>query len=183
MGHSTRFEGQFNLDRPLTVEQYSELEDFSKQDHRNDVGMPGIWCDWIPTRDGMGIEHNGSEKFYNYVEWMKYLIEHFLKPWGYKVSGTVSWQGDNPADRGMIIANDNEITRTGAIRNEATITVELSAFETLHLINAVSARLDQLAASEPTNEAVREVQALHSIIMKIEPQARNMAKQERTRDA
>lgn len=62
---------------------------------------------------------------------------------------------------------------------EKTITVELSAFEALHLVNAVSARLDQLGAGESTLEAVREVQTLHSIVMKIESQAINMAAQER----
>ena len=46
-------------------------------------GQSSLWCDWTPTEDGYGIEWNGAEKFYNCVEWLEYLIEHFLGPWGY----------------------------------------------------------------------------------------------------
>ena len=25
-------------------------------------GQPGLWCDWVPTEDGCGMEWNGREK-------------------------------------------------------------------------------------------------------------------------
>jgi len=50
-----------------------------------------------------------GEKFYGYVEWLEYLIEHFLKPWGHQLSGAVEWQGEDGQDRGVIHARNNRI--------------------------------------------------------------------------
>lgn len=71
--------------------------------------QPGLWCQWIPTEDGEGIEWDGNEKFYDYIEWIKYLNENFLKPWGIVISGIVSWQGEEAGDIGVIITKDGEI--------------------------------------------------------------------------
>ena len=73
------------------------------------AGQPSLWCQWRPTPDGMGIEWNGSEKFYDFVPWLEYLIEHFLKPWGYVLNGNVEWQGEDPSDMGIIRCNDNVV--------------------------------------------------------------------------
>jgi hypothetical protein len=43
-------------------------------------GQPGLWCDWEPCWDGCCLAYNGVEKFYGAVEWLRYLIEHFLRP-------------------------------------------------------------------------------------------------------
>jgi hypothetical protein len=76
--------------------------------------QPSLWCDWIPTDDGLFIEWNGGEKFYNYVEWITYIVDKILKPHGYILSGEVTWQGEDSYDRGMIVAKDNVITtKTG----------------------------------------------------------------------
>lgn len=44
--------------------------------------QPGLWCQWVPTADLQGIEWDGNEKFYNYVEWLKYIVTNFLERWG-----------------------------------------------------------------------------------------------------
>lgn len=77
--------------------------------NREPAGQPSLWCDWSPSEDGDGIEWNGSEKFYGYVEWLEYLIEHFLKPWGYVLNGVVRWQGEDPDDRGTIVVTHNAV--------------------------------------------------------------------------
>jgi hypothetical protein len=53
---------------------------------------------------------NNAEKFYEYVEWMRYLIEHFLAPWGYVLNGEVTWQGEDDHDMGKIILENNTVT-------------------------------------------------------------------------
>lgn len=91
---------------------------FCGQDHGPDVtdgnsppsGQPGLWCKWIPTFDGLAIEWSGAEKFYDYVEWIEYLIAHFLKPWGYKLSGTVEWHGEEHSDIGKIVIRNNKVS-------------------------------------------------------------------------
>jgi hypothetical protein len=77
-------------------------------DYNNEPAtQPGLWCQWVPSDDRQGIEWNGAEKFYNYVEWMNYLIENFLAPWGYTLTGRVDFQGESSDDNGrlVIVAN------------------------------------------------------------------------------
>ncbi len=71
--------------------------------------QPGLWCQWIPTDDGLGIEWDGNEKFYNYVEWLNYIILNFLQPNEYVLNGTVVWEGESEDDEGRIIVTDNKI--------------------------------------------------------------------------
>lgn len=72
-------------------------------------GQPGFWCKWEPNSDGTAIKWSGAEKFYDYIEWIKYLLEHFLTPWGYTLSGRVDWQGEDEADKGFIIIYNNQV--------------------------------------------------------------------------
>ena len=71
--------------------------------------QPGLWCQWRPTEDGMGIEWDGGEKFYNYVEWLQYIITNFLAPKGYILNGRVDWRGEDFSDIGQIIVRNNVI--------------------------------------------------------------------------
>jgi hypothetical protein len=71
--------------------------------------QPGLWCQWIPTEDGTAIEWDGNEKFYNYVEWIEYII-NWLKPKGYVVNGEVEWQGEDSDDFGKIVVVDNVVS-------------------------------------------------------------------------
>jgi len=90
---------------------------FAGQDHDASVlnyntppnGQPGLWCKWSSENNGNQIGWNGNEKFYNYIEWIEYLIEHFLKPWGYSLTGTVEWAGEGTEDRGRICITDNVV--------------------------------------------------------------------------
>jgi len=74
------------------------------------VGQPDLWCDWTPTEDKKGLQWNGSEKFYNYVDWLKYIIKRVLMPRGYTLSGIVEWRGEEFGDDGMIIVADNVVS-------------------------------------------------------------------------
>lgn len=111
MGYTTDFRGQVTFDKPLTVVQKKVLEEFSEERHGGNTevyaGFPGFWCDWVPTEDGTGLEHNGNEKFYNYVEWLEYIIEHFVKPWNLKLNGEIEWRGEEWEDTGTIYVEDN----------------------------------------------------------------------------
>lgn len=71
--------------------------------------QPGLWCGWTPSKDGEKIVWNEVEKFYNYVEWLEYLVGRFLKPWGYTVSGKVEWSGSDNSDHGTIYVKDNVV--------------------------------------------------------------------------
>jgi hypothetical protein len=70
-------------------------------------GQPGLWCQWVPTGDGTAITWDEGEKFYDYVEWIEYLVSNFLKPWGYSLNGEVEWFGEDRNDMGRIVISDN----------------------------------------------------------------------------
>lgn len=114
MGYTTDFHGQFNLDKALTDEQKQTLEDFADERHGGNTqpheGFPGFWCQWRPGYDGKSIEWDGGEKFYDYVEWLEYIIKKFIQPWGLTMNGQVEWRGEDPDDMGLIVVEDNVVT-------------------------------------------------------------------------
>ncbi len=158
MGYTTTFQGQFNLDKPLSEPDKKYLiafnesrrmkrdesivstlkdpirknvslpvgvdggyfvggmgfmgqgEDKSVVEYNNPpTGQPALWCKWTPNEDGTAILWDGAEKFYGYVEWIEYLIKHFLAPWGYTLNGSVTWQGEEHGDTGSILITNNEV--------------------------------------------------------------------------
>jgi hypothetical protein len=70
--------------------------------------QPGLWCQWHINKDGE-LEWNGAEKFYEYTEWLKYLINSFFEVWGYKLNGEITWEGEDSDDFGKILVTDNEV--------------------------------------------------------------------------
>jgi len=72
--------------------------------------QPALWCQWEIKEDRKTIQWDGGEKFYEYVEWIEYLIERVLQPKGYVVNGDVKYQGEEIDDRGIIIIRDNKVT-------------------------------------------------------------------------
>ena len=78
--------------------------------------QPSLWCQWLLQKDNQTIKWDEGEKFYGYIDWIKYLIDKILKPRGYFVSGEVEWFGDDREDLGKIIIKNNDVTvKTGRI--------------------------------------------------------------------
>lgn len=149
MGYTTYFTGSIDVVPPLDKGEIEYLTKFSQsrrmkrtkgpyfvegsgfrgQEHESDVtdhntppdGQPGLWCQWIPTEDGTQIVWDGGEKFYESHEWMKYLIEHFLKPGalaigkvaaitgGHICNGEIEAQGEESDDKWMLVVENNAV--------------------------------------------------------------------------
>lgn len=90
--------GNFGQDKEENIVDYNEPPST----------QPGLWCDWVPVinYDGppkaISIAWNGSEKTYNYIKWIQYIVENFLLPFDYWLEGEVVWQGEEIFDRGLI---------------------------------------------------------------------------------
>lgn len=80
--------------------------------------QPGLWCQWIVNDNGE-LEWDGGEKFYNYVEWLDYLIEHFFEPLGYILDGDIEWQGESHDDYGTIHVVENMVEVRDGVRLSA----------------------------------------------------------------
>ena len=104
-GYYVGSEGKYGQDNDESVVEYNQ----------HPTGQPGLWCQWVPNKDGTAIVWDENEKFYYYVEWIEYIIEHFLKPWGYVVNGKVNWHGEGWYDTGAIRIEDN-IVVSAALR-------------------------------------------------------------------
>jgi hypothetical protein len=69
--------------------------------HAPPTTQPSSWCHWVA--EGTRLFWDGEEEFEKPVEWLRYVIRHFLDPWGIALDGAVQWQGfDSPHDRGTI---------------------------------------------------------------------------------
>jgi hypothetical protein len=86
-------------------------EDASILDYnRPPAGQPGLWCQWVPSEDGSSIVWDGGQPgLWCHTEWIEYLIQHFLRPWGYILEGEMSWQGEEEEDRGLLVVRNNVV--------------------------------------------------------------------------
>lgn len=107
MGYTTDFIGHLDIEPALNAAEVAYLTAFSRTRrwdreggpyavptgeprewpptdlHRFHVpapGQPSLWCDWLPCEDGCCLVYSGNERFAAPVGWLRYLIEHFLKP-------------------------------------------------------------------------------------------------------
>ena len=135
-------------------------------------GQPGLWCQWVPNKDGeepytdaadnSEIGWNGVEKFYHYIEWLEYIIEHFLKPWGYVLNGEVEWAGESREDIGMIVVKNNVVTKLlGAIvykiEEEWAAEAEMAAKKKANAEALKSAKINlEKAAKKPAKKAKKK---------------------------
>ena len=101
------FAGQCEDDIPYDQrKQVCGITDYNKAP----ADQPGLWCQWVPNEEGTALQHDDGEKFYDYVEWLNYIIENFVRPWGYTLNGEVHWQGEDSEDRGTIYVVGNHVT-------------------------------------------------------------------------
>lgn len=116
MGYSTDFTGRLEFDRVLTVPEYRELEDLADYGLQDEEFKkyadthPQSYLQWQPTKDGKGLEWNGGEKFYDYVEWLEWLIEYYFRPKEITVNGQIKWSGEDVEDNGIITVENNVVS-------------------------------------------------------------------------
>lgn len=103
-------EGAYFVGKNLGYEDPVVFEDDTSRFLVPPQSQPGFWCKWTPTEDGTAIVHNGHGDFYFYVEWLQYLLEHFLMPWGYTLHGTVRWRGSDETDHGYVTVENNQVS-------------------------------------------------------------------------
>ena len=114
MGYTTDFDGQFEFNRKLTKKELQAMETLYETRHEDGYKeKPSIWLQWIVVdgfdNDNHWVVWDGNEKFYNYIEWLEYLIKYFFKPNNLSITGRVRWRGEEFDDMGTINVEDNEV--------------------------------------------------------------------------
>lgn len=124
MGYSRTWTGAFRIEPVLREEHVERFEDCV-------LNAPADvrWsrCGWAPSpgevfvsgdttsvqTQGRGwLEWDGAEKFSSGAEWLEFLVKSFFQPLGYAVSGRVTWEGEEPDDRGELSVRDGVVTAT-----------------------------------------------------------------------
>jgi hypothetical protein len=100
------------------------------------TGQPGLWCQWVVNSLGTELTWDGGEKFYCYVEWLRYLINQFFHPWGFVLNGSIDWQGEERKDRGTIIVINNKVAT-----EEQDSVVEVGTEKTLYVTIKVKVKV------------------------------------------
>lgn len=117
MGYSTSFKGKLHFNRPLHHKEWLELTELASYNQEvyekyaiDGNTIPGSYLQWEPDQDGLYYGWNGAEKFYEYVEWLRWVIESYMKPHGLVLNGQMSYQGEEDDDKGEIIVMDNLVS-------------------------------------------------------------------------
>lgn len=119
MGYTTDFKGEIHISPKLSEELENDLntlydsnsrnwnkhEEFSRFPRPSHEG----YCQWELKNNS--IVWDGGEKFYNYVEWLEYIIKYIesQEPNTYSYSGQLLWQGEEIGDIGKIYITENSI--------------------------------------------------------------------------
>lgn len=88
MSFETHFWFTFAVTPTLLPEHRAILLAFADGDRKRvddptvSPSQPDGACHWEPTPDGKEIRWSEHTKFYDYDVWLRYLIAHFLAPWG-----------------------------------------------------------------------------------------------------
>jgi len=91
--------GSFGQERDVSILNYNKPPST----------QPGLWNGWVPNSNGTAIIWDEIENFYNYVDWIQYMIKNFFNPWGYILNGDIAWQGNSLKDTGIINIENNII--------------------------------------------------------------------------
>lgn len=151
MGYTTEFEGKIEITPPLNQKEVEYLNKFfetRRMDRKNgpyfvdgtgyagqgrdaDIidfnkppeGQPELWCKYEVSEDGSKIYWSGAEKFYSSVEWMEYIIDHFIgfKPLAKKelpfleshlLHGVLEAQGEEVSDHWFLKVENNIVSES-----------------------------------------------------------------------
>ncbi len=109
MGYCVSFKGRFDLDKPLTAEHAAALRVLED----SEANYPGTPPDkrfnpWAVAKDDRGFEVL-TDKPGNWKAWLQYLIDEWLTPNGYALSGSVTWDGEDRGDAGTITIEGGKV--------------------------------------------------------------------------
>lgn len=110
MGYTTTFSGGINLSRKLTFKEAKEWLDICEMESREisekyGGAAPNSYFQWLPSESLDTIVWDGNEKFYEYTDWLQWIVDH-LSVKKITASGRILFQGEDIDDRGYLIVED-----------------------------------------------------------------------------
>ena len=115
MGYNTNFSGAVKLSRALTIAEALVILEANNDPDSIQGEHPRSYMQWVPAQSLDHIVYDGNEKFYEYVDWMKWLV-NYLKGIGITADGEIDWSGEQAGDTGTIVVANSEV----AVRDHET---------------------------------------------------------------
>jgi hypothetical protein len=109
MGYTTKFTGSIELGRKLTMAEAKELLEIAASDEAEKFTGIDAYFQWVPSE---GLDHivwDGNEKFYKYVEQLRWLCK-WLRERNILANGLLYWQGEETGDTGSIVVTANAVS-------------------------------------------------------------------------
>lgn len=110
MGYTTKFTGAVKLSRKLTMAEAKELLEVANSETAEEFTGIDAYFQWVPADTLEHIVWDGNEKFYKYVEQLRWLCEDWLDQRGIAANGSLLWQGEETGDNGTLVVLDNEVS-------------------------------------------------------------------------
>lgn len=110
MGYTTEFTGAVKLSRKLTMAEAKELLDIAESGDSQKFTGINAYFQWVPADTMEHIVWDGNEKFYKYVEQLKWLCGDWLEQRGITANGELYWQGEETGDTGVLSVVGNVVT-------------------------------------------------------------------------
>lgn len=113
MGYCTRWDGELDLSRQLTLNEYNELDDLLDRDFKSPSCSYGnAWHSFGINRKGTQITTpEDSGKTYYWKESLQFIID-WLGAKDIKLNGRLKWFGEEAGDLGKVTVVDSVITVT-----------------------------------------------------------------------
>jgi hypothetical protein len=109
MGYTTEFTGAVGLSRKLTLAEAKELLEINASDKSENITGIDAYFQWVPADTFEHIVWDGNEKFYKYVEQLRWLCNWFQDR-RILANGTLYWQGEETGDTGTLAVVDNAVS-------------------------------------------------------------------------
>ncbi|MCW2228068.1 hypothetical protein QIH87_49940 (plasmid) [Bradyrhizobium elkanii] len=109
MGYTTEFTGAVKLGRKLTMAEAKELLEIAESGDSQTFTGVNAYFQWVPADTLEHIVWDGNEKFYKYVEQLKWLCG-WLVDRNISANGDLYWQGEETGDTGILSVADNKVT-------------------------------------------------------------------------
>lgn len=113
MGYTTNFTGAIELGRELTMAEAKELLEIAGDNGQKFTGIDAYF-QWVPADTLRHIVWDQGEKFYSYVEQLKWLCSVWLDQRGISANGVLYWQGEETGDTGTITVTNNVVVTHAA---------------------------------------------------------------------
>jgi hypothetical protein len=113
MGYAVYYAGEITISPELDADRATLLDDALRTNTLERLGITAedgrdlcFGCDWAYSEGCLSIEGESRD---GQEGWLRLLVARFFQPSAYRLSGEVSWDGDQSGDTGVIYVEEDRV--------------------------------------------------------------------------